>query len=136
MAEIHGNFLKMRCIQCSSRYERGEISLEIPPPLCPRCGGIVKTDDVMFGEPIPMDVLEICQLETDNADCILSVGTSAFIYPAAGFSRQVKRKGGALVEVTLHETELTPLCDVSLRGKAGEVLPLLVDSIKHKLKVG
>ena len=136
VAEIHGNFLKMRCIRCGSRYEQGEISLETLPLLCPGCGGIVKTDGVMFGEPIPMDVLEICQRETSNADCMLSVGTSAFVYPAAGFSQQVKRKGGVLIEVDLYETELTPLCDISLRGKAGEVLPLLVDSIKHKLENG
>ena len=90
----------------------------------------------MFGALIPIDVLEICQQETSNGDCMLSVETPAFVYPAAGFSQQVKRKGGVLVEVDLYETELTPLCDVSLRGKAGEVLPLLLDSIKHKLEIG
>jgi len=134
IAEIHGNFSKLRCIQCDSRYELEEISLEILPPLCPRCGGIIKGDTVMFGEPIPADVLKICQDETGKCDCMLLVGTSAFVHPAAGFPRQVREKEGVLIEVGPYETELTPFCNISLRGKAGEVLPRLVEYIKVRLQ--
>ena len=134
IAEIHGNFLKLRCIQCNARYETEEISLETLPPRCPRCGGIIKGDTVMFGEPIPTDVLKMCQEETGKCDCMLLVGTSAFVYPAAGFPQLVKQGGGVLIEVGPYETEITPFCDVSLRGKAGEVLPRLVDFIKAELQ--
>ncbi len=134
VAEIHGNFSKLRCVQCNTRYETEEISLETLPPHCSRCGGIIKGDTVMFGEPIPTDVLKICQEETGKCDCMLLVGTSAFVYPAAGFPREVKGKGGVLIEVDLYETEITPFCNISLRGKAGEVLPQLVECIKVKLQ--
>jgi len=134
IAEIHGNFSKLRCIQCDSRYEPEEISLETLPPCCPQCGGIIKSDTVMFGEPIPPDVLEVCQEEVNGCDCMLLVGTSAFVYPAAGFPRQVKGRGGVLIEVGPYETEITPFCNISLRGKAGEVLPRLVEYIKVKLQ--
>ena len=110
--------------------------LETLPPHCPRCGGIIKGDTVMFGEPIPLDVLKTCQDETSKSDCMLLVGTSAFVYPAAGFPQEVKRRGGALIEVDPYETGLTRFCDVSLRGKAGEMLPRLVDYIKVKLQQG
>ena len=136
VAEIHGNFSKLRCIQCCSRYESEEISLETLPPHCPQCGGIIKTDTVLFGEPIPLDVLRICQDEISKSDCMILVGTSAFVYPAAGFPQEVKRKGGVLVEVDLYETGHTPFCDVSLRGKAGEMLPRLLDYIKARLQRG
>ena len=136
VAEIHGNFSKLRCIQCCSRYGGEEISLETLPPHCPRCGGIIKGDTVMFGEPIPLDVLKTCQDETSKSDCMLLVGTSAFVYPAAGFPQEVKRRGGALIEVDPYETGLTRFCDVSLRGKAGEMLPRLVDYIKVRLQQG
>ena len=89
------------------------------------CGGIIKADTVMFGEPIPIDVLKICEEEISKSDCMLLVGTSAFIYPAAGFPLEVKGGGGALIEVDLYETGLTSSCDISLRGKAGEILPQL-----------
>ena len=136
VAEIHGNFSKLRCIQCYSRYEREEISLETLPPHCPQCGGIIKGDGLMFGEPIPLDVLKICEEETSKSDCMLLVGTSAFVYPAAGFPQEVKRRGGDLIEVDLYETGLTPFCDISLRGKAGEMLPRLLDYIKVNFQRG
>jgi NAD-dependent deacetylase len=133
IAEIHGNHHKLRCIQCNARYEKEEIPLETLPPPCPRCGGIIKSDGVSFGEPIPQDILRICIEETGKCDCMLSVGTSAVVYPAAGFPQQVKRGGGTLIEVDLYETALTPISDVSLRGKAGEIMPHLVNYIKANL---
>lgn len=132
LAEIHGNFFLVRCITCNSRYPQEEISLDKLPPSCPNCGGIIKIDTVMFGEPIPPDVLSICQREVEICDCMLSAGTSAFVYPAAGFPWIVKGSGGGLVEVDLYETGITYLCDVSLRGKSAEILPELVKSVKSK----
>ena len=134
VAEIHGNMALLRCLGCNARYPRDQITLETLPPRCPKCNGVIKSDGVMFGEPIPSDVLDICQRETARCDCILSVGTSAFVYPAAGFPQTVKRKGGALIEVNLYETPMTPMCDISLRGQSGEILPELVKYVKAKLK--
>jgi NAD-dependent deacetylase len=131
VAEIHGNMTKLRCIECNTRYERDAISMDELPPRCPKCSGVIKTDTVMFGEPIPYDVLLVCQRETDKSDCMLTVGTSVFVYPAAGFPMEIKRKGGVLIEVNLYETEMSDICDVSLRGKAGEVIPELVKCIKR-----
>jgi NAD-dependent deacetylase len=130
VAEIHGNIKKVRCVKCNARYSRDDISLDRIPPRCPKCDGIIKSDIVMFGEPIPLDVLKICQRETDKSDCMLMVGTSALVYPAADFPLEVRSKGGILIEVNLYETEMTPLCDISLRGKAGELLPKLVEIIR------
>jgi len=53
-------------------------------------------------------------------------GTSATVYPAAGFALEVKQRGGRLIEVNLYESEISQLCDVSLRGGAAAVLPRLV----------
>jgi NAD-dependent deacetylase len=61
---------------------------------------------------------------------MLTVGTSALVYPAADFPMEIIRKGGILIEVNLYKTEMTPWCDISLRGKAGDILPELVDCIR------
>ncbi|MFH1638865.1 MAG: Sir2 family NAD-dependent protein deacetylase [Chloroflexota bacterium] len=134
LAEIHGNRMLLRCIDCGKRYTREEIPITELPPHCPNCRGIVKGDGVMFGEPIPTDVLTVCQEESGRSDCVLLVGTSAVVYPAAAFPQAVKRKGGYLVEVDPYETALTNMCTVSLRGRAGEVLPRLVSSLRRKLE--
>ncbi len=134
LVEIHGNGTLLRCIECHRRFPRTVISLEVLPPLCPHCQGIVKFDTVSFGEPIPPDVLAICEQVTQQSDCMIIAGTSAFVYPAAAFPQQIKQKGGRLIEVNLYETPLTPLADVSLRGAAGELLPALCTRVKAKLE--
>ena len=132
VAEIHGNYTLVRCLSCGDRNHRDEISLEELPPRCDNCGGIVKSDTVSFGEPIPADVLDVCQRIGRECDCMIVAGTSATVYPAAHFPIEVRRRGGILIEVNPYESELTPLCDVSLRGPAGEILPALVRLVRHK----
>ncbi len=125
VAEIHGNALLVRCIECASRFPRAAISLAELPPRCPDCGGIMKSDTVSFGEPIPADVLAQCFEASDQCDCMIVAGTSATVYPAAQFPLDVRRRGGALIEVNLYESELTPYCTLSLRGSSATVLPQL-----------
>ena len=134
LAEIHGNWKLIRCLQCVTRYRREEISLEVLPPKCPRCGGLLKSDTVSFGEPIPSDVLRECAEQSSHADLVIVAGTSATVYPAAGFAIEVKERGGAMIEVNLYESELTRICDFSLRGGSAEVLPRLVRAITERRK--
>ncbi len=131
LAEIHGNSTLIRCIQCNARYPFDDIPKHELPPVCPECGGMLKIDTVSFGEPIPPDVLEQCHRETQHCDCMLVAGTSATVYPAAWFPMQVRERGGQLIEVNLYESELTPLCTVSLRGKAAETLARLVWKVEE-----
>jgi NAD-dependent deacetylase len=107
-----------------------EFSIEEIPPKCPQCGGIMKTDTVMFGEPIPVDALQSCQYHTSLCDCILLVGTSAVVYPAAEFPIIAARNGAVLVEVNPMETPLSGLCAAVLRLPAGEALPLMLERLK------
>jgi len=130
ITEIHGNRTKVRCIQCSRRWDLEAFSLDDLPPHCPDCGGTVKGDTVMFGEPIPRDALQECIEQTSLCDCMLLIGTSAVVYPAAQFPQDVRRAGGALIEVNPNETPLTAMCDVVLRAPAGEALPLVVANIR------
>ncbi len=130
LAEIHGNSTLTRCIQCTTRYPLDEISLDVLPPSCPQCNGMVKIDTVAFGEPIPPDVLAQCQQTTNRCDCMLVIGTSATVFPAAAFPMQVRDSGGILIEVNPYESEITPLCTVSLRGPSGELLPQLVTAVQ------
>ena len=129
LAEIHGNYRLVRCLGCGVRVPADTVDLRTLPPRCASCGGFLKNDTVAFGEPIPPDVLERCYEESDRADCILVVGTSATVYPAAHFPVVVHGRGGCIIEVNPYETELTPLATVVLRAPAGEVLPRVVEAL-------
>jgi NAD-dependent deacetylase len=131
ITEIHGSRVKLRCLGCNSRWPVDEFPIEELPPKCPQCGGMVKSDTVMFGEPIPSDALEECIRQTSMCDCMLLVGTSGVVYPAAGFPQDVKMGGGALIEMNTNETALTPLCDIILRAPTGTSLPRLVERVRQ-----
>ncbi len=130
ITEIHGNRTKLRCVGCNRRWPLDEFPIEELPPKCPDCGGMVKSDTVMFGEPIPRDALEACIQQAQVCDCMLLIGTSAQVYPAAGFPLDVKRAGGRLIEVNPNETPLTDIADVVLRAPSGESLPLVVARLR------
>lgn len=134
MAEIHGNWKLIRCIECGSRFGSAEISIETLPPSCPKCEGLLKSDTVSFGEPIPTDVLNACIEHSARSDLVLLAGTSATVYPAAGFALEVKQRGGALIEANLYDSEITPICDLSLNGPTGEVLPRLTAAVSDLRK--
>jgi len=129
--EIHGNHRLLRCIACHRRFEAGELEIdeEDLPPHCPGCGGLVKTDVVHFGEPIPPDVLRACFEAVERADCMIVAGTSATVFPAAEFPSEVLDRGGAVIEVNPYETELSPRATVALRGPGGEVLARLATAV-------
>ena len=135
VAEIHGNRTKLRCLGCGIRLARTECTVMSSnlPPQCPRCGGILKIDSVMFGEPIPSDVLEICMQQLEKCDCMLMIGTSATVRPAASFPLAARERGATLIEVNPHETPLTSMADVVLKGSSGDVLSTLVARVKEQL---
>jgi len=133
VAEIHGSYLMCRCVSCGERFRREEVDVSSLPPRCFSCGGVIKSDVVVFGEPIPEDVARTCVDQADLADCMLLVGTSAYVYPAASFPRQVSAGGGTLVEIGPHPTEITEMCDVVVRGTAAEVLPQLADAVASRM---
>lgn len=131
LIEIHGNHKLLRCIGCVARFSAAEIAIdpEKLPPRCPRCGDVVKGDTVQFGEPIPADVLRRCHQVVERADCMLVIGTSATVYPAAEFPLEVLRRGGSLIEVNPEPSELSDLASLSLRGPGGAVLTRLVELV-------
>jgi NAD-dependent deacetylase len=124
LLEIHGNYHWLRCIGCNQRFAKDDLKVdpERLPPRCPSCSEVVKGDTVQFGEPIPPDVLESCFAQVALADCMLVVGTSTTVYPAADFPQTVLRRGGCVIEVNPEETDFSELATYSLRGPAGAVL--------------
>jgi len=134
LLEIHGNYALLRCLGCHSRFEPAAIPVDEDalPPLCSSCGGVIKGDTVQFGEPIPPDVLRDCYAAVERCDCMLVIGTTATVYPAAEFPFEVLRRRGQVIEVNPYESELTSAATLSLAGPGGAVLPRLVHHVKRR----
>ncbi len=128
--EIHGNRTWLRCIDCGSRRPREGFEIGDLPPRCPECAGAIKLDTVMFGEPIPPKTLQACWQQARVCDCMLLIGTSGVVNPAARLPLVAKGNGASLIEINTEETALTPYCDVTLTGPSGELLPLLAELLR------
>jgi len=129
VTEIHGNRTKVRCIDCGGRWPFEQADLSQMAPICARCGGVLKSDTVMFGEPIPQAALAECYEQAERADCMLIAGTSATVVPAAWFPNLVHENGGALVEVNTEPTPYSDRAVASLRAPAGDALPRLAEAV-------
>lgn len=141
LIEYHGSASKLRCISCGSRFEENEYDLEELrvenklPPQCHKCGGLVKTDGVGFGEPIPSDVAHRSLEEAQKCDLMLICGTSAVVYPFANLPRAARERGGkavTIIEINADPTPLTneEISDYLIQGKTGEILPQIVEEVK------
>ncbi len=142
LLEYHGSVAKFRCLSCGSRFRRDEFDLgklleeDRLPPRCPKCQGVIKTDGVFFGEPIPRDVAERSLEEAWKCDLMLICGTSAVVYPFANLPRIARERGAVtIIEVNAEPTPLTVegISDYLIQGKTGEILPRILQEVK-KLK--
>lgn len=121
--ELHGNIWRARCLRCHSTFEARESPLEQNPPPCLVCGNAVRPDVVLFGEMLPEGVFERAEAAAANATLFFVIGTSAVVYPAASLPIIAKQSGAKIIEVNPEETDISFLVDVTVLGKAGEVLP-------------
>lgn len=126
--EVHGNIWRVRCTGCHGVFDKtGEKLPEMPT--CQRCGALVRPDVVWFGETLPETVWNHATAAVHACDCLLVVGTSAVVFPAAGLAELAHHHDARVIEVNLEVTPALRVADVSLQGKAGETLPVLVERI-------
>ncbi len=126
LTELHGCLWRVRCPNCSQRSEDRRVPIPIVPT-CATCGGTLRPDVVWFGEPLDPGVLAEAASAAENCDLMLVIGTSAVVQPAASLAETARRSGAAVIEINLEPTPYTGRLDVTLLGRAGEILPRLID---------
>ncbi len=124
--ELHGNILRTVC--SVERVEVDPGQTEEKPPGCPNCGAPLRPDVVWFGEMLPEGAMETASEVVRSCDVFLSIGTSSLVYPAASLPYEAGAAEATVIEVNSEDTPLTPQADYALRGRAGEVLPGLVEA--------
>ena len=81
---------------------------------------------VWFGESLDPSVIETAFTAAQECDLFIVAGTSSYVQPAASLSRVAKEAGAFVIEINIEATPATGVVDVSLRGKSGDILPLLL----------
>jgi NAD-dependent deacetylase len=125
LSEIHGNIWKVRCTGCGVVSDNREIPIPILPT-CRLCQALLRPHIVWFGESLREEDLRRSDQAIQDCDLFLVIGTSGVVYPAAGFASVAKERGALVIEINLESTPQSNLVDLSLQGRAKDLVPLLL----------
>jgi len=124
--ELHGTARTATCMQCAKKYDFAAVFAKLDadeiPPTCD-CEGVLKSDTILFGEPMPREAMRSAERLAGEVDLMLVVGTSLEIAPANTLPLITSERDGALILVNLSNTPFDHLWDVAIYGNAAEILP-------------
>ena len=127
--EVHGTIHDAACLACRwtgpmqavlDRVRAGEAD-----PPCERCGGILKSATISFGQALVPEVIDRALLAARQADVLVAIGTTLQVYPVAGAVPTARDAGARVVIVNAQPTAMDSLADAVLAGPIGEILPRL-----------
>jgi len=124
--ELHGNSTYAKCLKCQTRIELVEIEREFQESNtvgpCKRCGGIIKTATISFGQQMPELPMRRTHEATLACDLFLVLGSSLSVFPAADFPMRAKQHGAKLAIVNRDPTGMDEIADLVVHDGIGDTL--------------
>lgn len=126
--ELHGSLAGARCRGCDTRALWPDPSQRPASTRC-ACGDVLMPDVIMFTEMLDQERWARAESELDAADLVLSVGTSATVYPAAELiaARAYSGKPLAIVNPDLAGQPVGPKT-IPIASSASEAFTALRDA--------
>lgn len=122
--ELHGSTLRNFCMDCGAFYDEKiiEESENAPDklPHCPKCGGLIKPDVVLYEEGLDQEVIEGAVNAISSADTLIIGGTSLTVYPAAGLVNYFR--GDNLILINKSYTPQDNMANLVIHEPIGQVL--------------
>ena len=133
VAELHGNVRNSHCVTCFSRWPTetvlGWVESGQEDPRCPECGGVIKTDTIMFGEQLTAAEVHQARQFLEICDAVLVVGSTVSVWPASEVVFSAAESLKPVVVVNQGETEADRIATVKIDSGIGDILPGLVDRL-------
>jgi NAD-dependent deacetylase len=127
--EVHGTIFEVGCLDCGDRTAMREALNRVDAgeddPSCVRCGGILKSATIAFGQSLDRATLRDAFAAAVGCDLLLAIGTSLQVYPVAGLVDVAADAGARVVIINASPTPFDDRADAVLRDPIGEVLPAL-----------
>jgi NAD-dependent deacetylase len=135
--ELHGSVHRNYCERCGRHYgiealiegHAGVDNAGIPShyadandpgiPFCPECGGVIRSDVVLYEEPLDEQVILRTVEAITRADLLIVAGTSLNVYPAAGFLQYFG--GDTCIIINLAPTPFDHKADLLIEAPVGQV---------------
>ncbi len=132
--EVHGHVRSATCVSCGKPYSMEWLAGEVERTgvaRCP-CGGLVKPDVVLFGEPLTPAFAE-AQRALSEADLLFVLGTSLTVWPVAGLVPYAVSHGARLIIANAEPTPYDHHSDVLLHGDLVTMSELLARALEVEL---
>jgi NAD-dependent deacetylase len=130
VVELHGNIMQWRCAATDRPADIPDGPFPTTPIPSPhKLGAFLRPNVVWFGEALPQDALAAAFHAVHaltEEDVFLTIGTSAVVYPAAGFIDLAAHQGAATIEINRDPTPYSRRVTWSIMGSAGDVLPAIL----------
>lgn len=129
--ELHGHLRSVTCLDCFQRQPSEEALETVRQgrvPRCPRCGGLVKPDVILFGEQLPSDVFITAMEHVRRADVMLVIGSSLLVMPAARLPALVRAGGGEVLIFNEQDTYADAFAAAVFREDVATSLPRLAQA--------
>ncbi|MDP3386823.1 MAG: NAD-dependent protein deacylase [Eubacteriales bacterium] len=125
--ELHGTVYRHFCMDCQASYELMEVENSEGIPLCHNCGGIIRPDVVLYGEPLDNYVISKSVDYIEKADTLIIGGTSLVVYPAAGLITYFK--GRNLILINKDSTPYDRKANLVINESIGKVLKKALEEL-------
>lgn len=119
--EVHGHLRTARCLNCNgetsfnaflAKSKSGEI-----PPRCDKCGGILRTNVVLFGDSLP-ECFDRAYYEAQRCDLMIVIGSSLAVAPVNMLPRLAEK----LAIINIGKTEYSGRAESIYNEKASIAL--------------
>lgn len=125
--EVHGTLHRSCCWSCKDRRPMVEALARVVAgdldPRCELCDGILKSDTILFGQPMDQDVMARALEASSNCEVFIAIGSTLSVFPAANTLPRAKSSGAKVIIVNGQPTEMDHYADVLISGQISEVLP-------------
>ena len=131
--ELHGTMSAVVCTGCGDRTAMaGALARvragEADPP-CTRCGGILKSATVMFGQALEPGVFERAAAAAAGCELMLAIGSTLMVEPAASLCAVAAGAGASLIIINRDPTPYDRAATAVIRDPIGEAVPRIADQL-------
>jgi NAD-dependent deacetylase len=142
--ELHGTLRTVSCLKCGAEYDsrcmlpaaagweddcRAGRYRPGKECVCSACGGGLRPDVVLFGEPLPADAWDAAERASRTADFFVVVGSSLAVGPANLCPEFALANGARLVIINQEATHLDCRAEWVIRDRAAGVLAAIRERI-------
>ena len=150
--DLHGDLSNVRCLGCDAVTDRADYQRELRRanpdwhaevhrykpdgdaelavnsyedfvvPGCDTCGGVIKSDVVMFGESVPKQRVNDAMRAVERADALLVVGSSLMVYSGFRFARLARENLKPIAIVNQGRTRADDIADLKVEEDCSRAL--------------